>query len=422
MSSRQSREKERSRLRMDNYSGSGRTGGNRGRPSPPRRREVDNVVKKARKETSGSQRTYWDKKILEAEEKDPNRWRHSGFKELYLEDPNAAGASKKDRDSSRSRSRSPLPRRSPPGRSYKSPPPSNKSRPKKPMTPPPRRSARSESVSSGSLSSCSDSQCSVCLQHVADDKEQPSTSAREKRPPPPKEPKLRPTARSPISRNPPPRNRSRSRSFSVPRSNNPVPVVKEKPRKKAKKRDREKKKKDKQRAPTPIVHIKQESFSDDSSSPSPPTPRMTLSERFGKMAQWSVDRDLKNHRNLRITSGGQDRTLRVEMDEPPSPPMPFQPRPPASNHALMEDGSWDDVRVRYAYYKEQGYLRDLTLADYIKWEEWWYKYQDWLDNERYFEARAAHAHPHARRRPPRPTLSITPPPMHGMPHHGLPPM
>uniref|UniRef100_A0A8D8S8H2 Uncharacterized protein n=1 Tax=Cacopsylla melanoneura TaxID=428564 RepID=A0A8D8S8H2_9HEMI len=138
MSSRQSREKERSRLRMDNYSGSGRTGGNRGRPSPPRRREVDNVVKKARKETSGSQRTYWDKKILEAEEKDPNRWRHSGFKELYLEDPNAAGASKKDRDSSRSRSRSPLPRRSPPGRSYKSPPPSNKSRPKKPMTPPPR--------------------------------------------------------------------------------------------------------------------------------------------------------------------------------------------------------------------------------------------------------------------------------------------
>lgn len=48
-------------------------------------------------------------------------------------------------------------------------------------------------------------------------------------------------------------------------------------------------------------------------------------------------------------------------------------------------GSWDDVRVRYTYYKEHGYLRDLTLQDYIKWEQWWYKYQDWLDNERYYD-------------------------------------
>lgn len=293
------------------------------------------------------------------------------------------------------------------------------------MTPPPKR-ARSESISSGSLSSCSDSQCSVCLQHLGDAKEAaPAVTKPRVRPPPPKEPKLRPSARSPISRNLPPRARSRSRSFSVPRSSNPapVPVIKEKPRKKAKKRDREKsKKKDKQRAPTPIVHIKQESFSDDSSSPSP-TPRMTLSERFGKMAQWSVDRDLKNHRNLRITSG-LDRQLHVEMDEPPSPPMAFTPRPPASNHALIEDGSWDDVRVRYTYYKEQGYLRDLTLADYMKWEEWWYKYQDWLENERYFESRAhAHGHPppHIRRRP-RPTLSLTPPPHHGIPPpHAIPP-
>lgn len=49
------------------------------------------------------------------------------------------------------------------------------------------------------------------------------------------------------------------------------------------------------------------------------------------------------------------------------------------------EGSWDDVRVRYTYYKEQGYLRDLTLQDYVKWEEWWYKYQDWLNAERYYD-------------------------------------
>lgn len=47
--------------------------------------------------------------------------------------------------------------------------------------------------------------------------------------------------------------------------------------------------------------------------------------------------------------------------------------------------AWDDVRVRYQYYKDLGYLRDLSLEDYVKWEEWWYKYQDWLTNERHYE-------------------------------------
>lgn len=47
--------------------------------------------------------------------------------------------------------------------------------------------------------------------------------------------------------------------------------------------------------------------------------------------------------------------------------------------------SWDDVRVRYDYYKKRGYLRGLTLCDYVKWEEWWYKYQDWLKRERAYE-------------------------------------
>lgn len=48
-------------------------------------------------------------------------------------------------------------------------------------------------------------------------------------------------------------------------------------------------------------------------------------------------------------------------------------------------GAWDDVRVRYQYYKDLGYLRDLSLDDYVKWEEWWYKYQEWLANERHYE-------------------------------------
>lgn len=27
----------------------------------------------------------------------------------------------------------------------------------------------------------------------------------------------------------------------------------------------------------------------------------------------------------------------------------------------------------------------LTLQDYVKWEEWWYRYQEWLKQERYYE-------------------------------------
>jgi len=43
-------------------------------PSLPagKRREIDNVMKKARANTTND---YWDKKLIEAEEKDPNRWR-----------------------------------------------------------------------------------------------------------------------------------------------------------------------------------------------------------------------------------------------------------------------------------------------------------------------------------------------------------
>lgn len=45
-------------------------------------------MKKARANTND----YWDKKLLEVEEKDPNRWRHSGFKKMYIEGDSSSGS------------------------------------------------------------------------------------------------------------------------------------------------------------------------------------------------------------------------------------------------------------------------------------------------------------------------------------------
>jgi NF-kappa-B-activating protein len=52
-------------------------------PSHPagKRKEIDNVMKKARQQPANE---YWNKKILEVEEKDPNRWKHTGFKKMYV--------------------------------------------------------------------------------------------------------------------------------------------------------------------------------------------------------------------------------------------------------------------------------------------------------------------------------------------------
>lgn len=92
------------------------------------------MMKKARANNSGD---YWDKKLLDIEEKDPNRWRHTGFKKMYIEGdsspdngPSAAPEHYRDtRDAPRrnaapspprirDRDRIPLPRR----RSPRSPP------------------------------------------------------------------------------------------------------------------------------------------------------------------------------------------------------------------------------------------------------------------------------------------------------------
>lgn len=77
------------------------------------RKEIDNVMKKAR---AGSTNEYWDKKLLEAEEKDPNRWRHSGYKKMYIEDESSSDSGNETfrynrNRNSRSRSRN---RKSPP--------------------------------------------------------------------------------------------------------------------------------------------------------------------------------------------------------------------------------------------------------------------------------------------------------------------
>lgn len=155
-------------------------------PSLPtgRRKEIDNVMKKARNNPND----YWDKKLLEVEERDPNRWRHTGYKKLYVEGEKIS----RSRSRSPSRGRRPSPphpmkyRGSPPVRDPRQRSPPLLKRPKspqeaymrrKPMPPSPRRkplspppkprppyrppspphSKRSPSVSSSSSSSSSES-------------------------------------------------------------------------------------------------------------------------------------------------------------------------------------------------------------------------------------------------------------------------
>lgn len=138
-----------------------------------------------------------------------------------------------------------------------------------------------------------------------------------------------------------------------------------------------------------------DSESDASSDPQPQ--RLTLSERFGKMAQWSADRSARLE-NMRITRRETTLHVRIERDETATPaptaPQPYPALEGAAAGSYPEElllaapaglPSWDDVRVRYDYYKKRGYLRGLTLGDYVKWEEWWYKYQEWLKHERAYE-------------------------------------
>ncbi|XP_055705288.1 serine/arginine repetitive matrix protein 1 isoform X2 [Phlebotomus papatasi] len=483
-----------------------------------KRKEIDNVMKKARASTG----EYWDKKLLEVEEKDPNRWRHSGYKKLYIEGesssedsdavPEYRGYSSRQR-SSRSRSRgrrspprSPDPRRRTPrspeirGKRPRSPvdPPMRRRSPRSPRSPPRspmhdmrRRSpmmqkskaqmmARSKrppspppkptrSPSKSSLSSCSDDSCSVCspkprhahsrsrsvslsrsrpmprsppmasksgsgrvLSHGSKSKAPSGSSTSgyhsgsraHVRPVSPRRPvaKVRPdgdkvprstTRHIPLEAvvEPEPSGKHGKRSsrkqlvpedprLKVRPPEPPQPVAVESSSHSKRHKD---KAAEKLRAKVKIEGEKRKkrrsssSGSDDSSSSSNSLPaftaatRLTLSERFGKMAQWSVDRS--NMENMRITKDSAGGALKVMIEEGlESPPARnYSPAPPGhfpeelamtAPTGLM---SWDDVRVRYEYYKSRGYLRDLDLQDYIKWEEWWYRYQEWLKQERYYE-------------------------------------
>ncbi|XP_057336989.1 serine/arginine repetitive matrix protein 1-like isoform X2 [Microplitis mediator] len=393
-------------------------------PSSSKRKELDNVMRKARE----SQSSYWNKKLLEVEERDPNRWRHSGYKELYVGGSAVSGETSASRSHPRS-PRSPRPRspHSPRGggggggaRSPRSP--RERTHNNK------QRVARSPSTGS----TCSDRSCSVCsprerrrvvpqsrsrsrsitpVRQRAHPKEiAASSSSRAAVPSRTARPTTRPPPPMPRPRTPPPEPQPPSS-----RHHKEYKALKEKEAKEARARRKEKhhnsrvpedprmrrpvkvEKTHSGHQPVSAVHVHpppaESSGSEDSDSSSNASqtgpPRMTLSERFGKMAQWSVDRrEMENMRitkdgenSMKVVIEGEERIARLGYDSPPPGHYP---------ETLLAQGPrgldcWDDVRVRYDYYKARGYLRDLSLDDYVKWEEWWYKYQEWLEAERFYE-------------------------------------
>ncbi|XP_063976707.1 serine/arginine repetitive matrix protein 1 [Diachasmimorpha longicaudata] len=393
-----------SKLRMDTSISQTRPHGE----SSSKRKEIDNVMRKARE---SHQSSYWNKKLLEAEERDPNRWRHSGYKELYV-GSNSGETSRNHPRSPRSpRPRSPYsPRaRSPRERSYTR-----------------GRAARSPSTGS----TCSDRSCSVCSPR---DRRRVQAQSRSRSRSQSPHARQRGHGKEHIvtsssSRTAPPRSRPRSPP-PIPRPRTPPPApqpqsrhqkeykaMREKEAAKARRKEKHHRVSEDPRVPEPIplmrkpvkiekthssqppptaaIHAQAESSgSEDSDSSSNASnvgpPKMTLSERFGKMAQWSVDRrDMENMRitkdgenAMKVVIEGEERIARLGYDSPPPGHYP---------ESLLAQGPrgldcWDDVRVRYDYYKARGYLRDLTLDDYVKWEEWWYKYQEWLEAERFYE-------------------------------------
>ncbi|XP_050359560.1 serine/arginine repetitive matrix protein 1 isoform X2 [Nymphalis io] len=373
-----------------------------------RRKEIDNVMKRARQASPGS----WDRKLLEVEEKDPNRSPRRSRSPPARRSPRAS----RSRSPRSPRRRSP-PRRSPARRRRSASPRARRSRP--PPRPPSPPDPRKSSPSGSSASSCSDESCSVC-------------SAKNKKvPPKPVKPGARTSPSPPRTKRPAPP--AAARAVQPTRE-----LLKAR---ESSKRSREEKVLEWQRSqlavrptpPIPPAHIKREgerrprpprperpdrpdrtdrvspaaiaaaladsdSDSESDASSEPPPQRLTLSERFGKMAQWSAARCARLE-NMRITRRDSALHVHIERDEraadAPDAPRPdypgLDPAPvgsyPEELLAVAPGGlpSWDDVRVRYDYYKKRGYLRGLTLGDYVKWEEWWYKYQEWLKRERAYE-------------------------------------
>lgn len=65
------------RMRMDHYPEPSKDSSNQ--------KSSHNYKQEARRD-SQRQKHYWTRKLVEAEEKDPQRWGHSGYKELYPEE------------------------------------------------------------------------------------------------------------------------------------------------------------------------------------------------------------------------------------------------------------------------------------------------------------------------------------------------
>ncbi|KAI9556311.1 hypothetical protein GHT06_018885 [Daphnia sinensis] len=164
--------------------------------------------------------------------------------------------------------------------------------------------------------------------------------------------------------------------------------------------------------------------------------RLSLSERFGKLAQLSSQRRNLELVQLRIVApvGGAATTEKnVSIDESSAAPVisnakaarehsvePLQ-QPHVSHHAhhhhqiktnpppeepIRKDErtrddrwrdwherydqyrhvqpprqlprDWDDIRVRHKYYTDRGYFgHDMTLEELSRWEAWWHRYQLW---------------------------------------------
>ncbi|CRK98254.1 CLUMA_CG011616, isoform A [Clunio marinus] len=404
-------ERVRSNMRMDRKPNATRISD----PSHPagKRKELDNVMKKARQQPTNE---YWDKKLLEVEEKDPNRWKHTGYKKMYVH------------GSRRSRSRSPIrktpesPRgrhntHSPPRRRVSRTPERYKQRspvrhardmPKRDEkyrnddkyragvcrpTPPPQKAARTPSVSS-----CSEDSCSVCS---SDDNRRGGDEAKK------------------AERYHGPMNRMRPKSPALGASKQKTPKKVATPKQHSSRRRRSASgmanhvlgaqvsrglKKVRKNHPWRKLKVegqrsKRQASSESSSSSDLQIPSltattcMTLSDRFGKMAEWNNDRTNNDRIVLKITketSGDRSAFIYQDPQHSASPPPSryeheLEGRYPESESVLNYISAkalglnWYNVRVRYEYYKSKGYLRDLTLDDYKKWEDWWYRYQKWLD-------------------------------------------
>ncbi|XP_043220526.1 serine/arginine-rich splicing factor 4-like [Amphibalanus amphitrite] len=432
------------------------------READRRRPELDSAMRRARRD--GQQSMYWTKKLLDFEERDPDRWGHSGFRELYMDSaPGAASTARPDRSRERQpRERPERERRERPDRERREqlqrdagrrPAASERGRRqyrRRSRTRSRSRSrtrTRSRSGSSSSSSSYSGS---------SDDRSRSGTPGRRRRRRSSSSswsssstsvtsrsasPSSRPAAAAaPVNghRRPAPRPRpaadrtkgpasDRSRAAAPDRSrpsggggggprpaatitrrvSNPAPAV--------------------PAGPSRRRPARSESADSSSSSAAEEPARTSLSERFGRLAQLSSQRGAAELVRLKIVKDAHSSDKKVILEEEPGAGSgrersqqrlsfeteyreyfgqklrrPAMTDDPGAELPRQLPRDWEtDVSVRYRYYRDAGYFRDqmLTLDEYIKWEQWWYRYREWLAKE----TRRAHLE-----RPPAEQLGLAP--------------